>query len=451
MHRTAASPWQGLALLLALLCAAPASAASTCLQEPFLLEDQRALGALRTAIETACPCATATSRRAYRRCAREVLDTALATATLRRDCRATARRTISGATCGSDAVACGRVRHRDGRYDCRVSRPGACTDSGRLAKTPCDALTHCADVVDWTAGTCFDVRGFGPYAPGHRLIEYTKDSVQSPGTPRVLATDIWYPAPPESGPIAAATGGVTDAPLADGPFPLVLFSHGSCGTPRQSRFLTPRLASWGFVVVAPPHPGNTIFDFPNCNTGPAIVAALAERPQDIVFVLDQVLAADTDPLSPLFGAIDEERIAMTGHSFGGLTTYLVTAIEPRIDVAVPLAPAALQNSMLAVPSLTMLGTLDTVISNPNGRNAYERSAAPKFLVEIEHAGHYAFSDFCLQTSNCNPPVTLTNAEANERALRWVLPFLKVYLAGDSDWQPLLDPPSLPGFQYAAER
>jgi predicted dienelactone hydrolase len=230
----------------------------------------------------------------------------------------------------------------------------------------------------------------------------------------------------------------------------VLFSHGSCGTPLQSKFLTPLLASWGFVVVAPPHPGNTIFDFPNCNSPANLLAALSERPQDVESVLNQVLAADLDPLSPLFGAIDESRIAMTGHSFGGLTTYLVTAIEPRISVAVAMAPATVFNSTLPVPSLTMLGTIDSVISNPSARAAYDRSVTPKYLVEIEHTGHYAFSDFCLSTSDCSPPTTLTSDEAHTDVLRYVVPFLKTHLAGDAAWSPLLAPPAQPGFVYAAE-
>jgi predicted dienelactone hydrolase len=439
--------------LLVIALAAPAAAApSTCLQEPFALEDQRALATLRTTTEQICPCAAYTSRGLYQRCARAVLDQALADGELRADCRKTAKRINKGATCGSDKVACGRVRVSDASFGCKVNGAAACADTGRYAETACTAMTHCADVVDWTAGTCFDPRAFGPYAPGHRRIQYVKDSVVSPGTPRVLDTDIWYPAPPGSAPISATSGGVDNAALdpSGGPYPLVLFSHGSCGTPLQSKFLTPLLASWGYVVVAPPHPGNTIFDFPNCNTTAALGAAFAERPQDMVFVLDQVLAADLDPASPLFGAVDESRIAMTGHSFGGLTTYLVTSIEPRIDVAIPMAPAAFTTSSLPVPSLTMLGVVDTVISNPNARTAYANSTSPKMLVEIEHTGHYAFSDICLQTSNCNPPITLTNAEANDAVLRWVLPFLKVHLSGEADWSPLLQPPAQPGFVYAAE-
>lgn len=443
-------PTPALMLMLVALWAAPAS--STCLQDPFALEDTRALAALRTATEAACPCASFSSRGAYQRCARGILDGALDSSALRADCRTTAKRINKASTCGSDKVTCGRVRHSDQRIDCKVTRATACVDTNRAAETSCVAQTHCADVIDWTAGTCFDVRAFGPYAPGHRLIQYVKDSVVSPGTPRVLATDIWYPAPAASTPISAASGGVDNAPLepSGGPYPLVLFSHGSCGTPLQSRFLTALLASWGFVVVAPPHPGNTIFDFPNCSTAAALGAAFAERPQDMVYVLDQVLAADLDPLSPLFGAIDQSRIAMTGHSYGGLTTYLVTAIEPRIDVAVAMAPAAFATSTLPVPSLTMLGTIDSVISNPNARTAYANSVTPKLLVEIEDTGHYAFSDFCLQASNCNPPITLTNDEAHDAVLRWVLPFLQVHLAGDPSWSPLLLPPAQPGFVYAAE-
>lgn len=446
-HSTALLP-----LLLVLVAAPAAAAPSTCLRGTSWLEDQRALAALRTATEAACPCATATSRGAFQRCARGVLAGALAGGALRADCRATAKRINKLSTCGGDKVACGRVRQKDLRYDCKVQRPAACADTKRAVESICNAQTHCADVVDWTAGTCFDPRGLGPFAPGHRTITYVKDSVANPGNPRTLPTEIWYPAPPGSAPISAATGGVDDAPLdaSGGPYPLVLFSHGSCGTPLQSRFLTPLLASWGFVVVAPPHPGNTIFEFPACSSGAALGAALVERPQDMVFVLDQVLAANLDPPSPLFGAIDDSRIAMTGHSFGGLTTYLVTAIEPRIDVAVAMAPAAFPNSILPVPSLTVLGVVDTVVSNPTARAAFDRSVSPRMLVEIEKTGHYAFSDFCLQASNCNPPITLTNDESHDAVLRWVLPFLKARLAGEAEWEPLLQPPAQPGFVYAAE-
>jgi predicted dienelactone hydrolase len=439
-------------VLAALLSSRAATAANTCLQAPFSLDDQRALAALRTSTETACPCDAAATRGAYQRCARGAIDDAVGTGALRPGCRTTARRIARGAACGSDLVPCGKVRQTDLDYSCTLSRASSCAGGTKVTRTACAAETHCADVVDWSAGTCHDVRDLGPFAPGHRQVQYMKDSVVSPGTTRVLNTSIWYPAAPGSGPIDPATGGVTGAPVdpSAGPYPIVLFSHGSCGTPTQSRFLTPLLASYGFVVVAPPHPGNTIAEFPNCRSADAQRASLLERPQDMRFVLDQVLAAAVTPGSFLTGVLDVDRIAMTGHSFGGLTTYFVQSADPRIDVAVVMAPAALGSPRLTVPSLTILGNIDSVVNNEQSRAAYAASVSPKMLVEIEHAGHFSFSDFCFPSSDCNPPVTLSSAEAHDAALRFVLPFLMVHLAGDASWVPLLEPPAQPGFLYTSE-
>lgn len=441
-----------LASLFTVVAGVAGAAPTTCLVAPFVLGDQRAFADLRTALDTTCPCDGAASRSAWQRCARGVVDAAVASSSLRAECVPTARKMLKGVTCGTAKIACGQVKRSDQTAACKATKAAACRSTSRIAKTACGDETWCSDVVDWTAGTCLDPRAFGPYAPGHRLITWVKDSVVSPGTPRPLATSIWYPAPAGSGPIDPATGGVAEAPLdgSGGPYPVVLFSHGMCGIPTQSRFLTPLLASWGFVVVAPPHPGNTLAEVPACASPAAVAASFQERPRDVLFVLDQILAADQDPASPFFGAVDETRIGMTGHSFGGLTTYVVAGLDPRIDVAVPMAPAALASSTLAVPSLTLLATEDGVVDNALARAAWARSAAPKLLVEIVDAGHYAFSDFCRPGSDCNPPVTLTTAEANAAALRWVVPFLRARLAGDAAWEPLLAPPARPGFLYAAE-
>jgi len=156
------------------------------------------------------------------------------------------------------------------------------------------------------------------------------------------------------------------------------------------------LASYGYVVAAPPHPGNTIFDgIPACAANAALVASFQERPNDIIFVTDQLLAATADSSSPFFGGIDPQRIGMSGHSFGGLTTYLVTQLDARYRVAVLLAPAVPGMPTVTVPSLSMFGQVDTYLDPLDRiRNAYLRSSSPKLKVEIAHAGHFAFSDGC---------------------------------------------------------
>ena len=290
----------------------------------------------------------------------------------------------------------------------------------------------------------------GPYNVGVRTVAFTKDSVVSPGTPRELDTVIWYPTTADAAPIDNALDGVIDAPVdvSGGPYPLLLFSHGSCGYPAQSTFLTPLIASYGYVVAAPPHPGNTIFEFPACAAG--IGPSFQERPQDIIFVTDELLAATADDKSPFFAAIDPLRIGMSGHSFGGLTTFLVQGIDARFRVAVPMAPAAFANAALTVPSLMVLGAVDSRVNNVANRQAYANSSAPKLKVEIEHAGHYAFSDGCFPGPDCSPPVTTTQDESHAAVQRWVLPFLQRYLAGDESYEPFLNAVP-PGVQVEQNR
>jgi predicted dienelactone hydrolase len=471
-------------LVLVLPLAGVTLADDACLTGASTLGDQRALASLRTATESSCPCASAASRGAWQRCARAVLNGAVEAGDLRAACRSTANHIDRGAVCGSSKVACGRY-HADASAPrtCRPKRATACHDRTRFEETPCSAETHCADVLDWTAATCVDARENGPFTPGARTLTFTRTSTlqyctggtgtcsTSPLGPgcicstnaacqsnvcepqsRQLATAIWYPAPPGVTPIDPGYAAVLNAPLAgaEAPYPILLFSHGSCGYPLQSTFLTALLASHGFVVVAPPHPGNTIFEFPSCSSGNSIASAAVERPQDVRFVLDEMLAEDLDSGSPFFGAIDETRVGMSGHSFGGFTTYLAVNQDSRFTVAVPMAPAVPPSHVLTVPSLTMLGQIDSVVSNPAVRDAYDDAQPPKYLVEIAHAGHYAFSNGCFPSPDCNPPTTLTQDEAHDLVLRYLLPFLKLHLADDPAFAPFVVPPAATGtvFEHA---
>ena len=349
-------------------------------------------------------------------------------------------------TCGTTKVVCAeRAPGTRKPIGCRVAAAAGCRDRKKVDAERCAAETHCTDVVDWGNGTCIDPRADGPHPAGVRVVTFTKQSVVNPAQPRPLETIVWYPAAPGAGPVDGQYRAVLDAPPAGGgPFPLVVFSHGSCGYPLQSPFLTVGLATHGFVVAALPHPGNTIFEFPSCGVPETLVDSAVERPADVRFVLDQILAANADPASPLFGLVDPARVGMMGHSFGGFTTHHVVRQDARFKVAVPLAAAVLNAPAFLVPSLTMLGQIDGVVNNGAIRNAYAASTAPKYLGEIEHAGHYAFSEGCFPSPDCDPPTTLTQDEAHALVLRYVVPFLQVHLAGDAAWAPLLAAPAAPG-------
>src|SRR5215470_9320251 len=126
-----------------------------------------------------------------------------------------------------------------------------------------------------------DYAARGPYAVGYREVKYTKAS-ETTGEPRELNTLLWYPAVPGTGSFQGTK--YNDAEVLQDRWPLILFSHGSCGIPGQSPFYTEGLASWGFVVAAPPHPGNTTFELDHCSDPDHLADSYANRVADIRFI-----------------------------------------------------------------------------------------------------------------------------------------------------------------------
>jgi len=146
--------------------------------------------------------------------------------------------------------------------------------------------------------------------------------VTDPAPDRTIPTLVLYPA--ASGPAGAPVVGA--APASDGPFPLVVVAHGLTGSAEELLPLLEGLAAAGYVVVAP--------DFPETSGGSDFTALpqYVEQPADVGAVLDAVLA-DAE-LAPL---LDPTRIAVGGHSLGGLTTYglgyAACCRDPRVDAA----------------------------------------------------------------------------------------------------------------------
>jgi predicted dienelactone hydrolase len=209
---------------------------------------------------------------------------------------------------------------------------------------------------------------------------------------RTLVTEVWYPA---EGP--AAAGEARDAPLgrSAAPYPLIVYSHGFLGNRRYSATYTSHLASHGYVVASPDYPLSNL----NAPAGPRASDVL-NQPGDVTFIIDSLLAFSGQAGHPLEGAIDEEKIGLTGHSLGGMTTVLATfgsLRDPRVKAALPMAaPACLVGAAAyetpAVPMLVMGGTADLVVSWPSARAPYDMAPPPKYLLAFLGGNHLRFAD-----------------------------------------------------------
>ncbi|MYA89442.1 MAG: hypothetical protein F4X97_13510 [Boseongicola sp. SB0662_bin_57] len=159
--------------------------------------------------------------------------------------------------------------------------------------------------------------------PGFRPI-----SVEAPHHGRPVTGGQWHPTEAAGratviaeNPVFHGVEVIEGAPMADGPAPLVLLSHGLGGSMRSMAWLATGLAEQGAVVVAVNHPNSTWGDFD-------MEAALDHwtRVADLSLALDTVLA---DP--EFADRIDLDRVMAAGFSFGGWTALSMGGVTGRIE------------------------------------------------------------------------------------------------------------------------
>lgn len=190
----------------------------------------------------------------------------------------------------------------------------------------------------------------------------------------------------------------------DGPYPMVIFSHGAFGVRFQSVFFTQYLASHGYIVVCPDHSGNTLYDMIKAggySTDPVIESAF-NRPLDVAHLMDLMLSWNDASGNTFQDTIDPDRIGMSGHSFGGYSSFQQGFDDKRIKAVLPMAPATQQLVALGykieefpVPAMVMASGDDkTLDTEKDMTQAYEKLPPPKYYFELKTAGHYSFTDIC---------------------------------------------------------
>lgn len=250
-----------------------------------------------------------------------------------------------------------------------------------------------------------DFSGYGPFSVG-------VTTLRPKGGP---VTEIWYPVdgaavsglhtevfdhlsvwpieirsqiPPELFP-SLDTGAFRDAPPSgQGPFPLVVFSHGFGGYRQMSSFYTTHLASWGFVVAAPDHEGRGFR---------AVIEGFARRsPDNDLGDVQSLLAAVTDQnvAEELSFAVDVNRVAIGGYS-AGATTAVAAGDLGEVDTFIALSghggPTGVARSK---PALVFAEEDDSVVPAFVSEMLYQRMTNQARLVVIANGGHSALVDLC---------------------------------------------------------
>nr|WP_239079831.1 prolyl oligopeptidase family serine peptidase [Actinoplanes brasiliensis] len=198
-------------------------------------------------------------------------------------------------------------------------------------------------------------------APGRSFEVATRTLKLRRGAGRPLPTTVWVP-------------------QGDGPFPLILFSHGLNGNPADYRTLLAVWARAGFVVAAPAYP------FTSGGTEKFNVLDVLNQPADASYVITETLAA--------VKAADPQRVAAAGHSAGGVTTIgmFSNARDERLRAAVVLSGRQVLPQPFTGPEAPMLfvhGRRDNVVAYADGRAAYDAVTWPKAFVSVTDGGHVA--------------------------------------------------------------
>jgi predicted dienelactone hydrolase len=377
----------------------------------------------------------------------------------------------------------------------------ACTTTASVATTPSDTSQVQADAVDSDATTAdssaldappSDVPAADAQSPALYGVGLLEIETAGPAG-RTLPTTVWYPIAPGTpgkpfkyvGFLDSPYQAVENAPPAQGPFPLVAFSHGNQGVRQQSVFLTEDLARHGYVVVAPDHVGNTFLDYDET----VFAAMTVLRPLDLRAAIDRMLKPQAKDPPWFSGLVDPQRIAVTGHSFGGYTALAVAGLplevpaanlptcattavdlncqalklagpppwnfaDPRVKLAIPLAHCGQFGTFgfdlkamhaVKVPIVLQAATADdTCQFAVQALPTYENLGGPRALVALQGGNHFSYSDLCAVPPSLSPQIAKycqgvvpDMATAHAAIVKYSLAALDGFLKGDASARALL--------------
>ncbi len=290
-------------------------------------------------------------------------------------------------------------------------------------------------------------------------------------------------------------------PAEGGPFPLLALSQGARAAYWLNIGIATRVASHGFVVALIAHYGEAAYANPAPSDPLNHVAQRGlDRILDMKLAIDRLLLRGATPTDFFHGLIDGDRVAVGGHSFGGLTaiqlvagddlvcdTYMTPPANPPpastcvpfddIDErvkAIVLLDASTQNvkyhelERITVPAIGIgedpdsitAGFAGTLPSSLNARAHHAISGQPVYRVDVMQSRHLSsFNNACqsvlvrgdigvltlaqvaaeLVRLECNNTALTSFQTANDIVWRYTIAFLKTHLTGAHGYKEVLTP------------
>lgn len=168
-------------------------------------------------------------------------------------------------------------------------------------------------------------------------------------------------------------------------YPIVIASHGLASSPQHFTEYAEHLASYGYVVAIPQHPGSDRQQLQNLKRGLSrqifLTSEFIDRPKDISYVIDELERRNKIAFS---GKLALNKIAVIGHSFGGYTALAVAGATLEFEHLAQECPGSLNLSLLLqcraltldpevyslkderVKAIALTNPLKSAIFGPNG-------------------------------------------------------------------------------------
>jgi dienelactone hydrolase len=275
----------------------------------------------------------------------------------------------------------------------------------------------------------------GPNSIGSRVLDLVdsrrNDSFLANGTQRELLVRFWYPASSNQAcglaeytspkvwnyfseltelPLPqVTTNSCLDARLAEGAHPVVIFTHGYTGTFTDYTFLFEELASRGYVVASIDHTYEaTAVEFPDGRFVKSLVGShltnswrtddqslsfvLSVRLDDLRFVLNELERLNTSSDSPFAGNLDLTKIALAGHSLGGLATWKAVQQDARFKAGILLDPYLANASLSPTETPVMMLAMGNEQRSEEECRLWSSLRGPRFSVNLRGAEHLTPSD-----------------------------------------------------------